>query len=191
MAKKRAKKKAKKGSSFPWVAIVAGTVTFLLLVTLFIRYGDVIFPPPLPEKASTERQVTLYFADSDGRGLRSETRSVRKGAIEEEVSAVIDGLIGGPKGELLSTIPEGTLLLTVEIKGDVAYINLSRNLVENHSGGSAGELHTIYSLVNTVAMNFRRIKEVQLLIEGRRRATLAGHIEIDYPLTPDMTMVKG
>ena len=116
---------------------------------------------------------------------------LRKGAIEEEVSEVIDGLIGGPEGALLPTIPEGTLLLTVEIKGDVAYVNLSRNLVDNHSGGSSGELNTIYSLVNTIALNFRRIKEVQLLIEGRRRSTLAGHIEIDYPLTPDMAMVKG
>ncbi|MFQ5328657.1 MAG: GerMN domain-containing protein [Thermodesulfobacteriota bacterium] len=191
MAQKRAKKRAKRGSRFPWLAIIAGVVTFLLLVALFIRYGDVIFPPPLPTKASAERTVTLYFSDPTGRGLRSETRSVRKGAIEEEVSEVIDGLIGGPKGALLPTIPEGTLLLTVEIKGDVAYINLSRNFVDNHSGGSSGELHTIYSLVNTIALNFRRIKEVQLLIEGRRRATLAGHIEIDYPLTPDMTMVKG
>ncbi len=63
--------------------------------------------------------------------------------------------------------------------------------MENHSGGSSGEIHTIYSLVNTIALNFPRIKEVQLLIEGRRRKTLAGHVEIDYPLTPDKTMVKG
>ncbi|NOS35434.1 MAG: sporulation protein [Deltaproteobacteria bacterium] len=186
-----ARKSAKKGSPFPWIVIAAGTAAFLLLVFVFIRYGDDIFPPPVPEKTVTERSVALYFADAEGRGLKAEERSIRKGDLEGELSEVIDGLIRGPKGELLPTIPEGTLLLTVEVKGDVAYINLSRSFVENHSGGSSGEIHTIYSLVNTIVLNFPRIKEVQFLIEGRRRKTLAGHVEIDYPLTLDRTMVKG
>ncbi len=190
MAQKRAKKSAKKGFPFPWIAIAAGAATFFLLVLLFIRYGDEIFPPPVPEKVVTEQKVALYFSDAEGRGLKAEERSIRKGDLEGELSEVIDGLISGPRGELLPTIPEGTLLLTVEVKGDVAYINLSRSFVENHSGGSSGELHTIYSLVNSIVLNFPRVKEVQLLIEGRRRSTLAGHIEIDYPLTPNRKMVK-
>ncbi|MFQ5585508.1 MAG: GerMN domain-containing protein [Thermodesulfobacteriota bacterium] len=186
-----AKRGARKDSRFPWIAIAVAAATFLVLVIIFIRYGDKIFPPPVPKKVATGREIAFYFADGEKGGLMSERRNIRKGDLAAELTEVVEGLIAGPKGSLLPTIPEGTQLLSVEIKGDVAFIDLSRGIADNHPGGTSGELYTIYSLVNTIVLNFQRIKEVQLLIEGRRRKTLAGHIEIDYPLTPDRKMMKG
>jgi len=185
-----AKGRAKKGSPFPLTAVAVAAIAFLLLLLLFVRYGDKIFPPPLPERAKAEKEVLLYFTDSEGGLLKAERRSIGKGDLVTEVSAVIDGLIAGPEGKLLPTLPEGTLLLNIEVQGDVAYIDLSRNFKDNHPGGTSSELHTVYSLVNTITVNFSRIKEVQILIEGRRLKTLAGHIDINYPLTPERKMVQ-
>jgi len=185
-----ARKRAKKDSPFSLTAVAVIAIAVLLLLLLFIRYGDNLFPPPLPEKAKAEKEVLLYFTDAEKGLLKAERRSIGKGDLKTEVSAVIDGLITGPEGKLLSTLPEGTLLLNVAVQGDVAYIDLSRNFIDNHPGGTSSELHTVYSLVNTITVNFSRIKEVQILIEGRRRKTLAGHIDINYPLTPDRKMVQ-
>ena len=185
-----ARKRGKKDSPFPLTAVAVIVIAALFLLFLFVRYGDKIFPPPLPEKAKVEKEVLLYFTDTERGLLKAERRSIGKGDLVTEVSAVIDGLITGPKGKLLPTLPEGTLLLGIEVQGDVAYIDLSRNFIDNHPGGTSSELHTVYSLVNTITDNFSRIKEVQILIEGRRRKTLAGHIDINYPLTQDRKMVQ-
>jgi spore germination protein GerM len=93
---------------------------------------------------------------------------------------VVEALIEGPESALTPTIPEGTRLLSVKIKGTTAYVNFSGALADNHPGGSSGELQTIYSIVNTVALNFPEIEAVQILVDGGKRDTLAGHIRIDY-----------
>ena len=58
----------------------------------------------------------------------------------------------------------------------------------NHPGGSTAELQTIYSVVNTLTLNFPGIKKVQLLIDGSVHDTLAGHIVISIPLGPEKGM---
>ena len=60
----------------------------------------------------------------------------------------------------------------------------------NHEGGSSGELQTIYSIVNTLALSFPEIKEVQILVAGNREETIAGHIDITTPLGPDRKIIK-
>ena len=60
-------------------------------------------------------------------------------------------LIQGPQNEALSkTIPEGTKINNVELKGDILYLDLSKEFIENHVGGEENESITIYSIVNTM-----------------------------------------
>jgi hypothetical protein len=54
-----------------------------------------------------------------------------------------------------------------------------------------GPESTIYSIVNTVALNFPEIEAVQILVDGGKRDTLAGHIRIDFPLVPNKNIIKG
>ena len=58
----------------------------------------------------------------------------------------IEELIKGPKTNLSASIPTGTKLLGINIKDDVAYVDFSKEFINNHSGGSAGELMTLYSI---------------------------------------------
>ena len=77
------------------------------------------------------------------------------------------------------------------MKEEVAFLNFSKEISERHPGGSSAELQTIYSIVNTVTLNFPDIKKVQLLIEGKKVNTLAGHIDISFPLSQDKDLIKG
>lgn len=73
-----------------------------------------------------------------------------------------------PKSEGLHTaIPKGTKLISASTKGDILTLDLSREFVSNSPGGSAGELMTLYSIVNTMT-ELPDIKKVQFLIEGQK-----------------------
>jgi spore germination protein GerM len=71
--------------------------------------------------------------------------------------------------------------------GDTLVLDFSRELQTNHSGGSAGELLTVYSIVNTLAENIHGISRVQILVEGNEVETLAGHLDLREPLSPNTT----
>jgi spore germination protein GerM len=160
----------------------------LLLISYFI--GEKLAPPPPPEEkpAPAYKTVNLFFADESGKGLSAERRRIKKTLPDEEIKETLSALISGPEGALTQTIPPGTRLISVKVKDAIAYVNLSEEASSNHPGGSRSELLTIYSIVNTVALNFPQARKVQLLIEGETVETLAGHILISIPLLPDGKM---
>ena len=62
-------------------------------------------------------------------------------------------------------------------------------MTSEHSGGSLDELLTVYALVNAVTTNVHEVAAVQILVDGREVDTLAGHIDLRQPLTPNLTWV--
>ena len=62
-------------------------------------------------------------------------------------------------------------------------------ITENHWGGSRAEELTVYSIVNTLT-DVPGIKEVQILIEGLVSSTIAGHIILDKPLSPNFDIIE-
>jgi hypothetical protein len=48
----------------------------------------------------------------------------------------------------------------------------------------------VYSIVDSIAVNFPRIKQVKLLFNGKTAETLKGHLDLRGPLTPDFSMEK-
>jgi spore germination protein GerM len=63
---------------------------------------------------------------------------------------------------------------------DICTIDLSSEFIEDHSGGSAGELMTLASIVNTLT-EFPSIQKVMILVKGQAGATL-GNIILDKAL---------
>jgi len=148
----------------------------------------VIQPPPKPEK----REVILYFSDADASSLLQEKRSISLGAgIQSDAAGIANELIRGPQLENLSpTIPPDTRLINAYFIGDTLVLDFSQELQKNHTGGSAGELTTIYSIVNSMTENLRGVKKVQILVEGLEIETLAGHLDLSRPLHPDVKWMK-
>jgi hypothetical protein len=68
-------------------------------------------------------------------------------------------------------------------------VNLSKEAAQGAAGGSESELITVYSVVNSLTVNFPAIKRVQILIEDKPAPTLWGHVDLTRPLPPDMTLL--
>ncbi|MZP28240.1 hypothetical protein GTO91_00695 [Heliobacterium undosum] len=141
-------------------------------------------PPPGPEQA-----IMLYFADAKGQNLVVEKRSISKtGSIAK---AAVNELIKGPviHSGALPTIPTGTRLIDINInKEGLCTVNLSKELQKNHQGGSASEALTVYSIVNTLTQ-FQAVQKVQLLVEGKKIETLAGHMDVSQAMARKNSMI--
>ncbi|MDY6988078.1 MAG: GerMN domain-containing protein [Thermodesulfobacteriota bacterium] len=143
---------------------------------------------PRPAKA----RAHLYFSDVDHRFLTAEVRTLALSeGVVQRARQIVEALVEGPKGPLIPTIPGGTRLLAVYLADDgTVYVDFNRAIMENHSGGTLSELLTIFSLVNTLALNISEIESVKLLIAGREAETLAGHMDIRFPFRPNMLMIQ-
>jgi len=145
-----------------------------------------------PEKV-VERQINvkLFFQAKDRPGLAMEERPVKFSSdLSQQLKTVVEELIRGPQGGLAPTVAPETKVRQVFVStSGVAYVSLSREVLGGQLGGSASELMTVYSIVNSLAANFRAVKRVQILVEDRPAVTLAGHVDLLRPLPPDMTLL--
>lgn len=150
-------------------------------------------PPPAPEqpKPVAAQEVNLYFSDDQAMYLVAEKRSLNtQGDQKQLASAIVNELIAGPKqAKLHATMPQGSSLLSLEIANGLATVNLNQDFQSKHSGGSTGEMMTIYSLVNSLT-DLQGIQQVQLLVEGKKLETLKGHLDISQPLTRNTDIIK-
>jgi spore germination protein GerM len=207
--KKGQKKSRKKGG--------AGKALFFLIIIglgLFLAYqfrreileslGPFFKKPPQkrlegmaeqePEKKTALQRrkiVTLYFSGEEGEYLRGEKREIsNRGSAQEEAEEVVHELIRGPKGKLIRTVPPRTKLLSLQIDGrGIAKVNFDKALSKDHPGGSSAEIMTVYSIVNSLALNFPQIKGVQILIEGRGES-ITGHLVLDRPISSKTDLIK-
>jgi spore germination protein GerM len=138
------------------------------------------------------REITLYFSDEEGEYLVGEKREILKKRVEkEEAKETILELIKGPKGKLVPTLPPRTRLLTFQIKdAGVAEVDFNPALSRDHPGGSSAEMMTVYSIVNSLSLNFPQIKRVQILIDGKPIETITGHLSLKKPVSPKLDLIR-
>lgn len=151
--------------------------------------GDVSPKSDLVQKKKT---VYLYFSDEKNSYLMSEDRVLLVSDDPTEMGKmIIKALIQGPNGNLVRTIPVDAALNAIYIAKDgTAFVDFSDAIRDKHPGGSQTELLTVYSIVNSIALNIPQVARVKILIEGRESETLAGHIDLTSPLSADMILVR-
>lgn len=119
---------------------------------------------------TTMRQtiVTLYYQNKETKELMPEGRMVDSKTLLTDPYATLMGLLlEGPKNDKLQTvIPEGTRVLKAELKGDMVYLDLSKEFIDNHKGGQEAENMTVYAIVNTLTQ-LNEVNSVKILINGR------------------------
>jgi hypothetical protein len=91
---------------------------------------------------------------------------------------------------LAPTLPAAISIHGVRINGDVALLDLGDELAKGLPGGSNSEMMAVYSIVNTIALNFPLIKMVKLTLNGRDVETLSGHLDLRKPLPPDFALER-
>lgn len=150
--------------------------------------GETGRPPISSEPAESTVTVTLYFSDAQAMYLEREEREVVKGNETLEELVIAELMKGPAERESGSPIPEGTKLLGVSVVDGVAYVNFSEEFRSKHWGGSTGESHTVYAIVNSLC-ELEGIEKVQFLLEGDPLDTL-GHMELTEPVAPNPDMVQ-
>jgi spore germination protein GerM len=143
-----------------------------------------------------KREITIYLYDSKTLKLVPLKKEIKITKWQELIrkediikEAILTLLRTSKENNLLSPIPKGTRLLNLSIKNNIAYVSFSKELKNNHPGGSIGEILTVYSIVNTIT-EFPDIKKVQILIDGAILETLVGHLDISEPLERDLSLIK-
>ena len=123
----------------------------------------------LPDENSGRLQPLLVRFNQDLSGTR------RARAIIRELTRSRPGTV--------SPLPDGTKLLEISFKRPLITLNLSRELSDGlKTSGAQDEITALSCLTNSILANFPGYSKLQLLIDGRRRKTLAGHIDISRPL---------
>lgn len=135
--------------------------------------------------------ATMYYVAGNGLGLVRREIDVPYSADPLlRARIVVERQLESPPRRLLSAFPAGTRLRGVYLAGDGnLFVDLSGEVTSQHSGGSLDELLTVYALVNAVTTNVHEVAAVQILVDGREVDTLAGHIDLRQPLTPNLTWV--
>jgi germination protein M len=138
----------------------------------------------------SEKEITLYFADSQAMYLIPEKRTVLvKKDIEdaEFYKIVLEELIKGPKTEnLYNTIPEEVKVEYIELDGDLLKVDFSEEMHTKHWRGAAGESMTINSIANTMT-EFENIKGVMPTVDGGPLSI--EHMVVEEPLTRNESII--
>jgi germination protein M len=148
-------------------------------------------PPEAAKAVESQINVKLFFQAADRSGLVIEERAVALAPdLSRQVRTVVEELARGSRIGLQPTLPAATRVLDVFVSArGVAYVDLSKEVAQEHPGGSEAELITVYSVVNSLTANFPAVKRVQILVDDRPTPTLAGHVDLTRPLTADLTFL--
>ena len=197
--KKKGKKKSRKKGGIGKFFVFLMIVGMGLFLAYHFRQEIMDFLRPLsakkPEKkiaVKEKKVVTLFFSEEEGEYLVGEKREIpKRDRVEEEARETIAELIRGPQGAFIPTVPSRAKLLTLQIDAQgLAKVNFDQALSREHPGGSSAEMLTLYSIVNSLTLNFPQIKRVQILIDGKAVESIAGHISLKHPVSFNPSIVK-
>ncbi len=129
--------------------------------------------------------VKLYFANNEYimTGDDSEDSVI---AIEREVKVgdktieeiILEELKNKPEDEQLTTIIDKIEILSVEIRENTAYVDVSS---EDLHGSSTEESLILQQIVYSLT-ELKQVDQVQFLVDGSKCESLMGHIFIEEPL---------
>jgi len=91
---------------------------------------------------------------------------------------VLTELKKGPiSKEMISSFPENGNVKLTKIQNKTAFIDMDKDFVNSHPGGSTGELATIYSIVNSVTA-VDGIEKVEFTVDGKKTDEFKGHVDV-------------
>jgi spore germination protein GerM len=175
-------------------AVVVGSAIYLAPRYYNATATRAAVAPAAAAPAAPGRKIKarLFYVSEDGTRLTGIERDVAysEGAADQ-AREIIAAQIGPVAEPLVSAIPPGTALRALFITGDgQAFVDLSREVVAAHPGGTSNELLTVYTIVNAVTANLPAVTSVQILVDGKEVETLAGHVDLRRPLAKNAAWVQ-
>jgi hypothetical protein len=168
----------------PFLVIV---LFFTIMVWQKYRSSREVTAQQPQHQTEGNRSVTLFFA-SGGARLARESREIDP-CDDERVclKSVLDELLSGPVGDFEEAVPEGSVIISADIEGNLATVNFNGTFSEAMVPGSSSEMLAVYAVVNTVAVNFPQVRQVKITVAGNK-ATVLSHLDLSEPLLPDYAL---
>jgi len=145
-------------------------------------------PTAAPARNETVN-ILLYFPNQSAEYVVPEQRTVEKRQGEKLEEVIFRELQkGSERAGYGSVIPEGTKLISSEVKDGICYLDLSKEFVENNPGGTAFEMVLINSIVNSLT-ELSYIEKVQFLVEGEKREVYT-HMAFNGPFERNESLIR-
>jgi len=173
-------------------ATFVGTMVWLRVPRVTSRATPRVVATPSPAATAPpgrKIKARLFYVGDDGLRLTNVERDIAYGeGATEQAREIIAAQIAPVIEPLVSAVPHGTALRAVFLtQGGEAYVDLSRDVVSAHPGGTLNELLTVYTIVNALTVNLPAVTSVQLLVDGKEVDTLSGHVDLRQPLTKNLS----
>ena len=140
--------------------------------------------PSTPPVQTRDRSIYFTHARSDGQILQSKVSRkipVSDSPMQDSLNVLLKGPSSDEVGKgIVNLIPQNTRLLSAAVRGNTAYVNFSEDFLFN-TFGVEGYVAQLRQVVWTVT-EFQNVKDVQILIEGRRLDYLGEGIYIGSPI---------
>jgi hypothetical protein len=137
--------------------------------------------PVVPPVAGATEQVTLFVAYDDtgvllAQSARIPLPSVRQQRAEELLRSLLALYMDKASPHPL---PEGADVRSVYlVDPGLAVIDINAAFADGHRSGVLSEELTVASMIQTLSTNLPGILRVKILVEGKQRDTLAGHVDL-------------
>ncbi|HVK03924.1 MAG TPA: GerMN domain-containing protein [Armatimonadaceae bacterium] len=147
----------------------------------------IVSPPPRtgdtgePAAPGAKRTVVVYHVVSDatdGDRLESKKIEVSGEKAQSPATAALEYMVGQPD----SPLPKGTKVRSLDIADGLATVDFSPEFKDRFEGGETQEALVINAVLATLGQ-FDTVREVQILVEGKKIETLGGGKELVNPLT--------
>ena len=169
--------------------------------------------PVVPPTPIAGQRVSIYFASEEDDLFHAETREIPASSDDAAfLRAVAAAVLEGPRAPgLLPAFPEGwTLRGAYRLRDGLAVLDLAppgtaappptpdvgppapETPVDmpRWQTGSHEEESAAQALLITVAKNVPEVSRIAIVIAGEPAETLAGHLDLTHPLTPDLARVS-
>jgi hypothetical protein len=142
--------------------------------------------PDLPQhvtapSAGTSEKITLVVAYDDAGELRSRSVSIRASSNpQQRAEDVLRQLleIYQQKNSPHPLAPSAEIRDVYLVGPNTAVVDINSAFVEGQTSGILTEELTLVSIVQTLSANLPNLQRIKLLVDGKERETLAGHVDL-------------
>lgn len=168
-------------------------VLLAILICWWLKSQNLILPvtdrnvQPERSREVTTEEITLFFADHEGKLVAEKRQISRCDTRECRVQAVVKELCKGSFRNFERLLPPETDINNVSFVADTANIDLLPVFAEKLPSGSYAEMMAVYSIINSICATMPEVKYIKLSIAGNPNSHLR-HLDLSESLMPDFEL---
>ncbi len=121
--------------------------------------------------------LTLYFADAEGAGLKKEIRTLTYRVDMPVEQLIVEQLIAGPQSpDHTAIVSNATKLLSISVNESICYLNFSKEFLD--AVPIEDPNLTIYAIVNSLS-ELQTVQRVQIAVEGAQNVQFRDAVSLD------------